>query len=83
MLIAEIGFVSFVGDVTNEVCPGDAVGGSDEPRVGYGAERFADVGGVGDVAVGAQEDGTESGCIGCVADVGVCGLVCSGYWEGI
>ena len=53
-LIAEIGFVSFVGDVTDKVGPGDAIGGSNEPRVGYRAERFADIGGVGNVALGAE-----------------------------
>ena len=82
-LIADVGFVAFVGDVADEVGPGDGVGGSDEAWVGDGAEGFADVGGVGNVAVGAEEDGAEAGGVGCVADVGVGGFVCSGVLSGI
>lgn len=57
LLVAQVGFVAFVADVTEEVGPGDAVGAADQPWVGDGAEGFADVGGVGYVAVGAEEDG--------------------------
>ena len=53
--------------VPDQIGPGDTVGGFDEPRVGDGAEGFADVGRVGDVAVGGEEDGTEAVCVGCVA----------------
>lgn len=38
--------------------------------MGDGAEGFADVGGVGYVAVGGEEDGAQAGCVGGVADVG-------------
>jgi len=34
-----------------------------------GPERFADVGSVGDVAVGAEEDGSDAGHVGGVAEV--------------
>ena len=61
-------------DVSNEICPGDAVRGLDEPGVGDRAEGLADVGGVGYVAVGAEEDGAEAGGIGGVAEVGVGGV---------
>lgn len=94
-LVAEVGFVAFVADVADEVGPGDAVGGADEPWVGDGAEGFADVGGVGNVAVGTQEDSAGTGEVGCVAEGGVCGVfgsvqldsfirhtrVCEGFWD--
>lgn len=60
-LVAEVGFVAFVADVADEVGPGDAVGAFDEPGVGDGAEGFADVGCVGYVSVGAEEDGAGAG----------------------
>jgi hypothetical protein len=41
--------------------------------MGDGTEGFPYVGGVGDVAVGAEEDGAESGSVGGVAEVCVCG----------
>ena len=37
-----------------------------------GAEGLADVGGVGDVAVGGEEDGAEAGGVGGVPEGGVC-----------
>lgn len=46
--------------------------------MGDGTEGLADVGGVGYVAVGREEDGTESGGVGSVAEVGVCCLGCAG-----
>ena len=67
-------------DVADKKGPGDAVGGFDEPGVGDGAEGFADVGGVGYVAVGGEEDGAEARGVGCVAEVGVCGFFGAGRW---
>ena len=69
-------------DVADEIRPADAVGGFDEPGVSDGPEGLADVGGVGDVAVGAEEDGAQAGGIGCVADVGVGGFAGAGDGEG-
>lgn len=69
----KIGFIPFVPDVADQIRPGDAVGGFDEPGVSDGAEGLADVGGVGDVAVGGEEDGAEAGGVGGVADVAVGG----------
>ena len=60
-LVAKVGFVAFVGDVTDEVGPADTVRAANEPWVSNGAEGFANVGGVSDVAVGAEEDGAEAG----------------------
>lgn len=37
-LVAEVGFVAFVANVADEVGPGDAVGGADEPGVRNGTE---------------------------------------------
>lgn len=85
-LVAGVGLVAFVADVADEVGPGDAVGGADEPGVGDGAEGFANVGGVGDVAVGAEEDGAGAGKVGGVAEGGVCGVfgaVVMGCWSAI
>lgn len=41
--------------------------------MGDWAEGFSYVGGVGDVSVGAKEDGAESSSVGGVAEVCVCG----------
>lgn len=46
-----------MADVADQIGPRDAVGGFDEVRVCDGAEGFANVGGVGYVAVGGEEDG--------------------------
>lgn len=70
-LVVPVGFVAFVGDVPEDICPGDAVCCADPVGVGDGAEGLAYVGGVGYVAVGGEEDGAEAGGVGCVADVGV------------
>lgn len=67
-----------MADITDQVCPGDAVGRSDEPGVGDGPEGLADVGGVGYVAVGGEEDCAEARGVGCIAKVGVCGFFCAG-----
>lgn len=61
LLVAEVGFVAFVADVAEEVGPGDTVRAADQPWVSDGAEGFTDVGGVGYVAVGAEEDGAGAG----------------------
>ena len=74
-LVTEIGFVALVTYITEKVGPRYAVGASDEPRMGDGAERFTHVGGVGDVSVGAEEYSTETGCVGGIADIGVGGFV--------
>jgi len=51
--------------------------------VGDGAEGLADVGGVGDVAVGGKEDGAQAGGVGGVADVAVGGGGGAGEGEGV
>jgi len=51
--------------------------------VGDGAEGFADVGGVGNVAVGGEEDGAEASGVGGVADVGIGGGGGAGEGEGV
>lgn len=58
--VAQVGFVAFVGDIAEEIGPGDAVGGANEVGVCDGAEGLAYVGGVGDVAVGGEEDGADA-----------------------
>ena len=64
-------------DITDQIGPGDAVGGFDEPGVGDWSEGLADVGGVGYVAVGGEEDCTEAGSVGCVPKVCVCCFTCA------
>lgn len=69
--VVQVGLVAFVADVAEDVSPRNTVGTADEPRVRNGAEGLANVGGVGHVAVGGQEDGAEAGGVGGVTDVGV------------
>lgn len=66
-------------DVADQVGPGDAVGAFDEPGVCDGPEGLADVGRVGDVAVSAEEDGSDASRVGGVAEVGVCGFFRTGF----
>ena len=56
-------------NIADEIGPRDAVGGFDKVRVCDWAEGFADVGGVGYIAMGGEEDCAEAGCVGCVAEV--------------
>ena len=44
-------------NIADEIGPRDAVGAFDKVRVCDWAEGFADVGGVGYVAMGGEEDG--------------------------
>ena len=74
-LISKIGFVALVSDIAGKVGPGDGISASDEIRVSDGPEGFANVGGVGDVAVCAEEYGAEAGGVGSIANVGVGGLI--------
>ena len=60
--------------VANKVCPGDAVSGLYEPRVGDGPKGFANVRGVRDVAVGRKEDCSQARSVRGIAEVGICGL---------
>lgn len=53
-LVVPVRLVTLVADVAKDVSPRDAVGAADEPRVRDGAEGLANVGGVGDVAVGRE-----------------------------
>ena len=68
-LVPQIGLVTLVPDVADEIGPRDAVGAFDEVGVCDGAEGFADVGGVGYVAMGGEEDCAEAGCVGSIAEV--------------
>lgn len=74
-LISEVGFVALVTYIAGEVGPRDGVGTPDEPGVGDRSEGFANVGGVGDVAMCAEKDGADTGCVGGIANVGVGGFV--------
>jgi hypothetical protein len=65
--VPQVGLVALVQDIAGEVGPGDGVGGADEDGVGDGAEGLADLGAVGDVAVGGEEDGADAVEVGEVA----------------
>lgn len=77
-LVLVVCFVAFIGDIAGEIEPGDTVGGADPVGVGNGAEGFADVRGVRDVAVGGAKDCAEAVCVGGVTDVGIGGVGGSG-----
>ena len=66
-----------MANVPNEISPRDTVSGFDEVGVGDGAEGLADVRGVCYIAVGREEDSTEAGGVGSVAEVGVGRLGCA------
>lgn len=56
-------------DVAGEVEPGDTIGRTDEAWVSNGAEGLANVGCVGDIAVGRVHDGADAVCVGGPAEV--------------
>lgn len=56
-LVSQIRLIALVAYITNEIRPGDAVSGLDQPWMGYGTERFAYITCVGNIAVGREEDG--------------------------
>jgi hypothetical protein len=56
-----------MSDIADEICPGDSVGGAHEPGVGNWAKGLANVGCVGDVAVGGEEESAEAVCVSGVA----------------
>lgn len=68
-LVPTIRLVSLMPDVANQIGPGYAVGAADEPRMRDGTEGLANVGGVGDIAMGAEEDGAQACGVGGVAVV--------------
>ena len=68
-----------MADIADQVGPGDAVGAFDEPRVRDRPEGLADVGCVGDVAVGTEEDCSDAGRVGGVTEVGVCCFFRAGW----
>ena len=68
-LVVPIRLVTLVADVAEDVGPRHAVGAPHQPWVRDGTERLANVGRVGDVAVGREENGAEAGRVGGVADV--------------
>ena len=68
-----------MADVAEEVGPGDGIGGAHEVGVCDGAEGLADFRGVGDVAVGGEEEGADAVCVGGVAVRGFSGVYGAGY----
>lgn len=72
-----------MGDVADDIGPGDAVCGADEVRVDDRTEGLAYVGGVGDVAVGGEEDCAGSVCVCSVAVGSVCRVDVAGLLIGV
>ena len=66
-----------MSNVADQVGPGYAVSGFDQPRMSDWSKRLADIGGVCYISVRGEEDGAKSACVGCVADIRVCGFTCS------
>ena len=58
-------------DVPDQIGPRDAVCGFNEPRVSDWSEGFTNIGGIGYIAVGGEEEGAKSCGIGSVANVGI------------
>lgn len=82
-LVAKTCFVTLVRDIANQIGPTDAVSALDQPRVRDGAERLANVGRVGYVAVGGEQDCADAGCVGGVTDVGFGRLGGAAIVEGV
>lgn len=68
--IPKVGFVAFVKNIAENIGPGDRVGASDEMWMCDRSEGFANVGGICDVAMGGEEDGSGSICICGVSEGG-------------
>jgi hypothetical protein len=56
-----------MGDIADEICPGNSVRGAHEPGMGDWAKRLANVGCVGDVPMGGEEESAEAVCVSSVA----------------
>lgn len=65
-------------DITNEVGPGNAVGSPHKPWMSNGAERLADVGRIGYITLSRDQDGSSTGRISCISEVGVGGGIGTG-----
>ena len=70
-LIVPVRLVALVADIAEDVSPRDAIGAAHQPGVRYGPERLSNVGGVGDVAVGGEEDCAHARRVGGISDVGL------------
>ena len=70
--VAQVGLVAFVNDVADQVGPGDAVGRAHQVGMGDGAEGFANVGGVGDIAMSGEKYGAQA--------IGVTGVPIGGFF---
>ena len=53
-LVAQVGLVALMGNITNEVSPRDPIGTFDKPRMCYRAKRLPNVGSVSDVTVSTK-----------------------------
>lgn len=70
--VAQIGLVAFMDDVADQVGPGDAVRGAHQVGMGDGAEGLANVGGVGNIAMGGEKDRPQA--------IGVTGVPVGGFF---
>jgi hypothetical protein len=66
-----VGLPSFRCDIAGEVEPRDSVRRADELWMCNGAEGLANIGGVGNIAVGRCEDCSETGSVGKITKIGV------------
>lgn len=77
LLVAHIRLVAFVGDIASQVQPRDTICALDKIWVGDWSKGLADIRGVGDIAMGREHDGANASCVGCIAEGGISGILCS------
>jgi hypothetical protein len=67
-LISNVGLVALVRNIAAKVEPRDGIRASYEDRVRYRAKGLANVGGVGNVSVRGEENGTNTRRVGGITD---------------
>lgn len=68
MLVREVSLVPFVTDIADQICPRYTICSFDKPWMGDWAKGLPDVGGIGNIPVGAEQNGSDPGGVGCVAE---------------
>lgn len=72
MPVAQEGLVPLDTDITQDIRPRDGVGASDKIWMRDGTKRLADVGCVGYITVGREENGADAVGVGCISVGRVC-----------
>lgn len=69
--VPQIGLVALVDDITEDIGPGNTIRATDQPGVSDWPEGLAYVRCVGDIAVGGEEEGADTVCVGRVSVGGI------------